>query len=66
MNKSIKSVLAWVTCLALLGAMAMADTNASSKTKSTAKVSLKAPVARIVIRDSHERVRALQRAVASR
>jgi valyl-tRNA synthetase len=33
------------------------------KAKSTAKASLKAPVARIVIRDSHERVRALQRAV---
>jgi valyl-tRNA synthetase len=34
------------------------------KTKSTAKVSLKAPVARIVIRDSHERVLALQRVVS--
>jgi valyl-tRNA synthetase len=33
------------------------------KAKSTAKTSLKAPVARIVIRDSHERVQALQRAV---
>jgi len=34
------------------------------KAKSTAKASLKAPLARIVIRDSHERVRALQRAVS--